>query len=161
GWPKADEAIAPWLDRLFQGEWVSLAERAAHLPLGLVQDPRLSLRDDREHTDTAWQCHLMARLLMARALQLQAKGDSRGALNPLQTTLALSRQVRHDAPVSLFAYATAREETVAISFRPWVQQVGPAKDSLRTALVILQRHQAAIPDPAENVKAQYLVERDR
>src|SRR5262249_21278922 len=103
GWPKEDRAVGRWLDRLFQGEWVSLAKKAAQLPLGLVQDPRLGRREEHESVDAPWECHQMARLLMARALQLQAKGDSRGALDLLETTLALSRQLRHDAPSFPFA----------------------------------------------------------
>jgi hypothetical protein len=42
GWPKKDKEIGRWLDLIFQGKWVQQANKAARLPLGLVQDPRLT-----------------------------------------------------------------------------------------------------------------------
>jgi hypothetical protein len=161
GWPKEDGAIARFLDGLFQGEWVSLANKAAQLPLGMVQDPRLvRSRDDSEYLRVSQQSLEMARLFEARALQLQAKRNFRGALDLLETTLALSRQARHDAPIVLFSHASAMELTALNGFRHWIQQVGPDKALLRTSLGMLRQHEAAIPDPAQSLKAEYLVERD-
>ena len=64
-----------FLRKLFLGEWANDARTASRLPLGLLQDPRhvvsaislSSLQND---------CGDLARLFVARALQLQADGDS-------------------------------------------------------------------------------------
>jgi hypothetical protein len=156
GWPREDRAISRWLDRLFEGEWVQQAEKASRLPLGLVQDPRLF----RPVSEVPGHCRQLADILVARAVQLQARGDFRGALSQLETTLALSRQTRHDAPAAVFWSGQAMEGTALVGFRDWLQHVGPNKELLRTALALLQQHEAAIPDPVDNVKAQYVVERE-
>src|SRR5205807_828350 len=105
--------LSRWLDLLFQGPWVEEARTAAAMPLGMVQDPRLVGNDPH-----LWQIHQdgwrMACLFVGRALQRQAHGDSREALRDLETVLALSRQMKNDAPVAVFLGGESME-SVAIA----------------------------------------------
>jgi hypothetical protein len=135
------------------------AQQAAQLPLGMVQDPRLA----------DWQTQLWkigqkgqstARLFTARALQLQARGDSRAALNHLDTVLGLSRQMKNYAPLQLFESGNDMERIALIGLHHWLRKVGPDKELLRAALDILQRHEAATPPAVNAIKAQYLVDRN-
>src|SRR5262249_32846398 len=89
GWPKEDKEIGRWLDLLFDGKWAEQIRAAAKLPLGLVQDPRLTF------LDTANELYLgrdIAEQFVGRALQLAAQGGHAGAIDIFGTVLALSRQ---------------------------------------------------------------------
>ena len=150
GWPKKDEEIGPWLDHIFQGKWVNLARNAAELPLGMVDDPRLT----SFFTATA-QCFDMGGLLMARALQWQARGDSETALDLLDTALALSRQLKNHS--RHFEDGHYMEEHALAGYYHWLEKIGPDKKLLKSALAMLLRHEAESPDPLDQGKAQYLV----
>jgi hypothetical protein len=158
GWPKQDQVLGRWLDQVFEGAWVGQAERAARLPLGVVEDPRL-LRSDSVYSSQPTRCYDMAQLFRARALQLEARGDLGGALKQLETLLGLSRQLKHAAPYTLFLVGAAVENSAVQALGPWLEAIGPNKDLIRAGLALLKRHEAAVPSLAENIKAQYLIER--
>jgi len=159
GWPKQDAEMGGTLDRLFEGDWADEARRASRLPLGLLQDPRrISSHESLASLDT--QCTIMSILFAARALQLQARGDSRSALNHLETLLALTRQTANNAPESIWNRAVYMEKFALAGFQLWLLNVGPDKKLLQDALVILQQYEGAAPDPVKSIKAQYLVDLD-
>jgi hypothetical protein len=158
GWPQQDQAVGRWLDRLFAGEWVGEAERAARMPLGVVEDPRLA-QSDSALLATYQSCLSMARLFAGRALQLEARGDLRGALNQLETLLGLSRQVRHAAPYLVLEGGNAMEASGVWGLGPWLEKIGPDKELLRASLALLKRYEAALPDFAECIKSEYLIRR--
>lgn len=159
GWPKEDKAIVHWLDQLFEGSWVKDAQKAIPLPLGMVQDPRLLA--DSDHVVLLFEdCRDLGALFLARTLQRQAQGNFRDALYHLDTALTLSRQMKNDAPGRLFLYAEEIEKMALSVFSLWLQKVGPDKELLRAALAILKRHEANRPDPANSIKAQFLVNRN-
>ena len=159
GWPSADKELSRWLDQIFQGKWVGETQRAVRLPLGMVQDPRL-VSSNRSLGQTGQQCDEMARLFMVRALQVQVQGDSRSALNHLETALALSRQVKNNAPLYLFYYGDGIETYALLTYRLWLQTVGPDKQLLLEAQEMLERHQTLTPEITNSIKAQFLVNRD-
>src|SRR4029077_1078166 len=82
GWPKKNQEIGRWVDQIFQGEWIKMVQKAAQLPLGMFQDPRLT---DILSGQFHGEFFNMGRLLMVRALQVQAWGESQKALNILNT----------------------------------------------------------------------------
>jgi hypothetical protein len=157
GWPRQDQEIGRWLDLLFQGAWANDAERAARLPLGLVEDPRL-VKSMAVLGRSSDGCYQMARLFVVRALQGQARGHARGSLRDLETALGLSRQLRHDAPALALLPGLRAESLSLEGFRIWLQKTGSDKELLRAALRMLQQHEAANPDPADSIKSQYLVD---
>jgi hypothetical protein len=153
GWPKKDQEIGSWLDQIFHGDWYPMARKAAQLPLGMVNDPRLTnvLSVALFHND----CINMSRLILARALQLQAEGDSEKALDLLNTALGLSRQLKNHA--SHIFYGHYFESAALAGLDHWLQKVSPNKNLLKSALDMLQNHDAKSPDPTDMVKAEYLV----
>ena len=42
----------------------------------------------------------------------------------------------------------------------WLRNAGPDKQLLGEALTLLPRHEAAVPDPANAIKVQFLIDRD-
>ena len=159
GWPAQSAELARWLDRMFEGEWAAEARRATELPPGLVLDPRLRSRSSYDR-DVQQGCQDLAALFTARALQLQARGDSRAALGQLETVLALSRQVRNHAPPDALDDGYLMEAVALTGVHLWLQKLGPDRELLRSALAVLQQHEADVPDPADAVKAEFLVYRN-
>jgi len=158
GWSKKDdEEIGGWLDRLFQGDWAKEAQEAPKFALGMVRDPRFT--DPTAGGQGDYQHYLdLARLFVIRALQLQGKGDSRGALDDLETALALSRQVANYASDRLTMDWGYRMEDIALGgLQTWLQKVGPDKELLHDAQEVLRQHRKDSPAPANSIKATYLV----
>ena len=153
GWPKKDQEIGRWLDQLFQGDWVQMVRKAAQLPLGMLLDPRQTDMGSSAlyHGDT----YELGMLLMARALQSQARGESQKSLELLGTALALSRQLKNQS--SRFDYGYNLERPALAGFSHWLNRIGPDKKMLRKALEMLQRHEAESPVPSNMIKAEYLV----
>jgi hypothetical protein len=162
GWPnrRREKELGRWFDRLFEGEWARDAQKAAPMPLGMVQDPRLvDTHEQRALATVCDDCRQLAILLTARALQLQAHGDSRGALDHLATVLALSRHVKNFAPLMLLQSGQGMEDTALSGFHLWLRHADPDKDLVQAGLAMLQKHEVAIPDPANTIKAEYLMMR--
>jgi hypothetical protein len=122
----------------------------------MVQDPRL-VRSSAALWKDLDDYRQLARLFVARALQQQARGDSRRALADLETALGLSRQVKNAAVWHVFVAGNAMEFSALQGYRHLLQKAGADKELLQTALTVLQRHEAANPDPVNTIKAQYLV----
>jgi hypothetical protein len=157
GWSKKDEKeIGPWLDLLFEEEWAKKAQKAAHLPQGMVRDPRIT--DLPALMQESYQRYSdLGDLFVARALQLQARGDSQNALRHLETVLALSRQVKNCASGWLLYCSFRMEYSALAGMRRWLQEVGPDKELLQAARAVLDRHNKDSPDPANAIKANYVI----
>ncbi len=158
GWPAQDKKVGVWLDELFEGKWAAEIQKITELPLGTFKDPS-SVSSRYSVVEQADDCRKMARLLIGRGLQLQARGDKAGALNWLETALAISRQLQNNAVYEQFEKAEEIEKDTLAGYRRWLEQLGPNKELLRVGLEVLQRHEAAKPSLANNIKAEYLVAR--
>src|SRR5205823_1520729 len=90
-------------------------------------------------------CNTAGPILVARALQLQARGDDAAALDHLLTALALSRHVRNKAPSYDYMIGVGIEKHAIDALERWLQQVGPRPELLRRAVQELTRHEAAVP----------------
>ena len=155
GWPKQDQEMVRWLDRVFAGDWVAEVEKAARLPLGMFQDPRQRY-DKVDVRNVYGDYRVLTGLLRVRAMQLQVHGDPRAALKQLQTALALTRQMKNFA-ANLWLYNAYQFEADAMDgYRFWLVNAPRDKALLRDALAMLQRHEAASPKPENSIKAQYL-----
>jgi hypothetical protein len=166
GWPSEDTEIARWLDAMFAAEWADQFRAAAKAPLGLLVDPRTftwipaalpngkpTLRPSTDLTDYDG----VGLLFSLRALQLQVRGDDRAARENLETALALSRQLRHCVPTALATWNGAFDVNVFRGFDKCVRRIGPRPDVLKSVLELLEQHEKEIPDPLDNLKADYVV----
>jgi hypothetical protein len=154
--PRQNEEISQKLDLLFQGEWAKNTKRAAHLPLGMIVDPRQANLLD------AWQQPFgqyptMASLYVLRASQMQANGDTPSALDHLEIALALSRQVKNYAPSQLYLQGCHMEDAAVSGYRRWLESAVLEKAFLKQVLAAFLKHEAANPDPGNTVKADYLL----
>jgi hypothetical protein len=159
GWPKEGGPIGFWLDQVIDSKWIDLIREAAAAPLGLVEDPRQV--NGFVPSPVVMEVQKVARLVAARALQLQARGDHAAALDHLVWTLALSRNLRHGAREATAQVGRSVESLAFQGFDHWLDQLGPQPELLRRALQALSQHEAQVPTLADSIKAEYLVFRDR
>jgi hypothetical protein len=155
GWAAGGADLDKWLEEVFRDDWATDLATAVRLPPGMLQDPRNA--GPGQVLPAVQEGELAARLFTARALQLQARGELRAALEQLSVVLALSRQLRHKAVTQSYWGGLAREQTALEGLDRWLEDLGPKPDLLRAALAELTRHEAAIPPVSDAVKADYLL----
>ncbi len=153
GWPKKDGEMARFMDQVFEGSWAKLISPLADLPLALLEDPRTTSLHN-----IPWSMFHDARtvgtLLIARAYQLQARGDYEQALEKWAMTLALSNQLRyqgHGQQASEFLDQHAFQ-----GWASWLAGVGPNVKILLKARKRLKEYEDHFPDYADALKAEYL-----
>ena len=155
GWPKDNEELRRWLDRMFAGQWVGEFRKAAALPPGLVTDPRnASLGSLAPYLQ---ECREAASLFTGRAVQLQARGEHAAALDHLLVVFGLSRQVSHLAPMFPNLVGRAMEDIALEGLERWLMALGPRAPLLRRALAELKRHEEGRPSAVDAVQAEYYV----
>jgi hypothetical protein len=95
-----------------------------------------------------------------RALQLQAQGDQKGSLNLISVLLSLARHAQSRSTLRSYHIGGRVEQTAFQALENWSRdpQVTPAL--LERALQILRDHDASDPPYTDNVKAEYVFQRD-
>jgi hypothetical protein len=159
GWPKTEPDLGRWLDRLFERPWAAQFREAARLPLGMVGREEYPWADSATN-HASWSLQA-AELFAARALQLQARGDSKAALGELAVALGLSRQFRHKATSRLYVVGLHQQFVALTGMNHWLQRLGPRRELLRDALAELNRHETLLPPFADYFKTDYIVFEDR
>ncbi|HLJ93710.1 MAG TPA: hypothetical protein VKU02_11025, partial [Gemmataceae bacterium] len=166
GWPDTDAELASWwLEQICRGEWIRDLHEAAAVPWGVVEDPR------QVASIPASTCQRLAQVLAARALQVQARGDSPAALDHLLWVLAFSRSLRHHTVAAYYQEGMAVETTALQGLDRWLERLAttasgeepPVQASafaarsklLERALVQLNRHEEEMPPPTDPVVAEY------
>ncbi len=153
GW-KDNPRLARWLDQVCAGSWFKDVHRAARLPLGMIQDPRLldmmgACRDE-------FHCATMGTVLGARAAQQAALGKSRETLELIETAFGFSCQMRNHAPAQTF-YSGRQLEYAALAVQArWLAQADRDREQLRAALRLLQRQEERRPGDWQVLAANYL-----
>jgi hypothetical protein len=149
---KEEEPLGKWLDALFAERWWADLQRASRLPVSIDRDlgagalsRRLSGFD------------YLANLLYVRSLQLEFRGDFRGALELFEVQLGVARQLKSNRGTALvFGLGSQLEQMVMRNcFVAWLRGVGNDKGLLESAAEVLRAHAAADPDPANAVIARY------
>jgi hypothetical protein len=178
GWDHVPPGVGPWLDRAFAGDWPplprgafdelesdrfprtaasdwpGLLHRGVHLEPGLVADPRRErLFGSAPEVERSRRAVLA---LTARAFQLQARGDDESGLELLSDALALTRRLRHPAPLSTLFAAQRLEGVVAHGLAHWAAGVRRL-DLLRRALEEADRHEKQLPPTRDALLAERIL----
>jgi hypothetical protein len=154
GWGRDEAELGKWLDHLFLGPWVAHLCGGAAAPLGLVEDPRrLTLVTNLSELQ---KCTWASKLFAARALQLQAQGGDKAALELFRVVLALSRQLRHNAVPGSRQIGEGVEQLALDSLDRWLDRLGKKPELVREVLADLGEHEAAVPPLTDSVKVLYL-----
>jgi hypothetical protein len=156
GWPPDDRQLSTWLDRVFDDIWAEQLAKAAAQPPGTVEDRvGLTWASERPRLATAREA---GRLLAARGLRQQARGDDEDFVAELAIGLALARSLRFQADLTAAHAAANAEIGLRIGLERWLGRLDGRPDLLRQALALLLRHEAeADDDPRDILRADYLL----
>jgi hypothetical protein len=176
GWPKHDLGLGDWLEAVFappmernqppnnapaapaelekaRDSWLEMYRKANTLGVGVVESPLLTNLE--RDLPAARRCADATVFIEARALQLQARGDSDEALDHLLLLLDLSRQLRNYALAQSYRSGWLVEETALHGLDLWLTHPRTA-EQLRRALEHLNRHEEAVPPLSMAVEAEYV-----
>jgi ABC-type transport system involved in multi-copper enzyme maturation permease subunit len=151
GWAAADPEFENWLAVVTAKPWPSRLAEAVKAEPGVLIDPRETSAGQSDSE----KCRKTGELLTARALQIQAQGKDDKSLEQLVTVLALSRHLRHQAPLYAYQEGLATERSALKGLEHWLERVGPRADLLRRALDELTAHEANTPPVTEALAAEY------
>jgi hypothetical protein len=173
GWKEREPGmreLGEWLDRLFAGsprDWVKKFESLREAPLGTLYDPRNWTFSTR--ITLTERCRELAPWLVARALQLQARGDEAGSLVLLDTALALSRHLRSAATGLNDLCGRSVENMTLQGWERWLDHrlaegsqpgdripAGNSIENLKKAQAMLARHEGESPARGEIHMAEYV-----
>ncbi len=157
GWPEGKSELGEWMDKEFAENWLQPLAPLPDLPTGMVVDPRLLTGDSRELG--RWgPAGGFNRVLAARGLQQEARGDPTVFVEHMRIALALSRNLQHHSPSQIALLAGRNMETTwpgAVDL--WLRKLRGRPDLLKRALQALIDHEAKLPDEREPEKADYLI----
>src|SRR5262249_40126993 len=153
GWPKDDVDLTRFVDAMFAGDWAKEVRAAVRLPLGMVQDPRLTSWDSL--IEEVQMCREVGSYFLARALQLSARGDHKGALELWETVLALSRHVAHPGFIIQYLVALGLQAGALDVLAENLQVLAQDPDGLRLVLARLRQHEGAMPPVQDTFKAEF------
>ena len=162
GWTKAgSKGLATTLDELFQKKWLHTLQAAQKEPLGMIEDPR-NYEWNSDKTDLIRSFEAWSLVLPARALQLQAQGQSEDSLEMFRLALMVSRQLRHKAVRMNFQGLSMQREALK-GLDAWLSSPGVTVAQLRQALDLVTRHEAELQPLSDALRdmdaADYLANR--
>jgi len=158
GWTDNDAELSGWLDEVFRQPWAGQLAEAARMPLGVVEDWHNQTLQSRSLD--YWSAPEAVQLLIARGLQLQARGDPAAFVEHLETGLGLVRQVTHRASL-LVSGADLSELFLLHGVRNWLERLGNRPDLLRRVLTLLTEHDRVyMNDSDDPLRAHYLLARN-
>jgi hypothetical protein len=163
GWPAEPCDLGLWLDRRFEGKDADRAlcslSCAAEYPVGVVEydkDMTFDANLDKWRQATAFN-----KVLIARGLQLQARGDHEAFVDYLRMGLAVSRNLQHFAPPIIAHIGRMVEADWLPALDLWLRRLeGPAEEvaeQLKRVQQILRQHEDELPDESEIRKRAQLI----
>jgi hypothetical protein len=159
GWPDDRPDLDRWLDKLCSGDWIEPAIALRGRPAGVFEDPN-------EMTFATWykaseDARYLTSALIARGLQLQARGDDAAFVAYADASLAAVRTGRNKTTELAAMMARNWGTPVYTGLDHWLAKLDGKPELLRELLVALRQHDAAPPyDPAEAHMAQQVIVRN-
>ena len=143
GWPADRPDADAWLDTCMANEWAEFFLRASNLPIGTVEDP-IEMIDGSvfKHLNALQGCETM---LLARGLQLQAKGHHEAFVESARATLGLARNLRNKSFYICGLVGRRIELRTHLAIQRWLEKLGDRPDLLREMLGLMLTHDATCP----------------
>ena len=143
GWPAGRPDADAWLDACMANEWAEFFVRASKLPIGTVEDP-IEMIDGSvfKHVNALQGCETM---LLARGLQLQAKGHPEAFVESARACLGLARNLRNKSFYLCGLIGQRAELRTHLSLQRWLEKLGDRPDLLREMLGLMLEHDATCP----------------
>jgi hypothetical protein len=145
------ELLDRLVEQMFADRWITDLRQAVQLPLGLVEDPRLQVRQG-PFTELA-RATDVAEFLIAHGLCRQAHGDPAAFVEDVQTGLGLVRHLAHHASLVPFEDASNLEWWFVRAIQEWLKELRGRPELLRRLLAELQQHQRTVPYDVDQLRA--------
>ncbi|MFL5342386.1 MAG: hypothetical protein ACJ8F7_19745 [Gemmataceae bacterium] len=157
GWPQGDAQFEKQLDGLAAAGIFDPLLEVSRQPLGMLADRNAALLD--QGPPALQRLWVVPKLVAARALQLQARGDHAAAFALLRAQLAVARAVANHGTSHLASMANPFEVFALLALQRWATDPNVPIELLREALAEVRRHEAARPTFVDSIKANYLLVR--
>ncbi len=143
GWPADRPDADAWLDACMANDWAEYFVRASTLPIGTVEDP-IEMIDGSvfKHLFALQGCETM---LLARGLQLQAKGRPEAFVESARACLGLARNLRNKSFYLCGQIGQRVELRTHLAVQRWLEKLGDRPDLLREMLGLMIEHDATCP----------------
>jgi len=143
GWPADRPGADAWLDAAMSNGWADLLANASRMPLGTVEDAtELNIGSPMKHLDALQGCETM---LLARGLQLQARGRPEAFVESVATCLSLVRNLRNKSLARCQYVSWRVEQRTHLGIQRWLEKLGDRPDLLKVMLGLLTAHDATCP----------------
>ena len=145
GYPPDRPDMDDWLDSLFRNnEWTAELAKMRGRPPGVFIDPNeISVFPRLKEVE---QFRNLTNVMLARALQEQARGRPAVAVEYFDSLLASIRTAKHHTIAIGFLTAIHNEQHVYDGIERWLERLDREPVHLRKLLAILQAHEAVPPD---------------
>jgi ABC-type transport system involved in multi-copper enzyme maturation permease subunit len=150
GWPAGDAEFAAWLDAMFAPGWADALHNGVRMPLGTLEDPRdLKLNSQLQHlygllgADT---------LLLVHALRAQAAGDPTEFVRAFDTTLGLSRNIRHKSVLACALAGRDIERRAHQALTRWLERLDGRPELIEQIWCTLIAHDHWATDDVADVR---------
>lgn len=158
GWPKRSSELGEWLDDAFQQEWYEQLAEATNHPLGAVENlKQMTFNDPLQPWHNAAD---ITRVLAARGLQQQVRGDPRTFVTNLNISLALARNLQHYAPPKAVEWGWLAERIALAAIDRWLEKLSDHPELLERMRDLLFEHESQLPDDRHAIKSAYLIARN-
>ena len=143
GWPANRPDADAWLDSCMVNGWADILGNATQMPLGTVEDPiELNYGSQLKHLNALQTSEL---ILLARGLQLQARGQPEAMVESVSICLNLARNLRNKSFLICGLNGAQKEIRTHRAIERWLERLGDRPDLLRDMLRVVQTHDAICP----------------
>jgi hypothetical protein len=157
GWPSNDPNLEAWLERVFapkpadsdhdDSPWYAIVASAAERPLGIYEHPQM-LGPAGVLGNSLEYARRMTVALLARGLQLQARGDSAAFIPAFRSTLTLARTMRNGSVIKCLEMGYDIERGALNALDRWMENLPPQAGWLRLAAAPMPPPLASVPATA-------------
>ncbi len=143
GWPANRPDADAWLDSCMANGWADILGNATQMPLGTVEDPiELNYGGQFKHLIALQYCEY---ILLARGLQLQARGQPEAMIESVSICLNIARNLRNKSFRICGLTGAQKEIRAHRAIERWLERLGDRPDLLRAMLRAVQTHDAICP----------------
>ncbi len=154
GWPANDPKLEDCLDRIYAPSpasrdelpWYTFLAAAVDHPLGIYEHP-VMIGPAGVSGNSLEYARRMAVAVLARGLQLQARGDSAAFIPAFRAALTLARTMRNGSVVKCLEVGYDVEKSALNALDRWLEALPPQAKWLRIAVAVL-------PPPLVNVPGE-------
>jgi hypothetical protein len=147
GWPKEDDKLRDWMERMTTAPWVEQIQQAVLLEPGLIQDPGSYFKNALPPDHSGRFLPDAGRVLVARALYRARQKQAKEALDDLETAFSLARHLWHTiAPRDYLMSEGLHVQAAALAgLDHWTREAQPGRALLQRAFEIVCRQDQTQP----------------